>query len=273
MHSQTILITGATDGVGKCAAINIAKKGACLLLHGRNKEKLDKVIEEIKSLTGNQNIEGFVADFSSIDDVRRLSKDVLATHDKIDILINNAGAGFAASRYGKDGTELRLAVNYLAPFLLTNLLLPAIKKGAPSRIVNVSSAGQSPVNFDDIMMEKNFDAVTAYCQSKLALIMFTFDLAVELREYNISVNALHPGTYLDTNMVRNANIAPQGAPQSGADAEVFLATSPELKNVSGKYFNVKKEAKANAQAYDAKARKQLKELSLQLTGLKETVGQ
>ena len=183
------------------------------------------------------------------------------------------GTGFAAPRYGKDGTELRLAVNYLAPFLLTNLLLPAIKKAAPSRIVNVSSAGQSPVNFDDIMMDENFDGVTAYCQSKLALIMFTIDLAEELKDDNITVNALHPGTYLDTNMVRDANIKPQGAPQSGADAEIYLATSPELKNVSGKYFNVKKEAKANAQAYDVKARNRLRQLSLQLTGLEETVEQ
>lgn len=273
MNTQTILITGATDGVGKCTAIDLAKQDTFLLLHGRNKEKLDKVIKEIKSSTGNQNIEGFVADFSSMAEVRQLAKDVLAKHHKIDILINNAGAGFAASRYGKDGTELRLAVNYLAPFLLTNLLLPAITKSSPSRIVNVSSAGQSPVNFDDIMMEKNFDGVTAYCQSKLALIMFTIDLAEELKDDNVTVNALHPGTYLDTNMVRDANIKPQGTPQSGADAEIFLATSPELKNVSGKYFNVKKEAKANAQAYDAKARKRLKELSLQLTGLEEIVKQ
>ena len=269
---QTILITGATDGVGKCVAIDLAKQDTFLLLHGRNKQKLEKVIEEIKSTSHNNNVEGFVADFSSMNEVRRLAKEVVAKHDKIDILINNAGAGFAAPRYGKDGTELRLAVNYLAPFLLTNLLLPAIKKAAPSRIVNVSSAGQSPVNFDDIMLEKNFDGVTAYCQSKLALIMFTLDLAEELKGDDVSVNALHPGTYLDTNMVRDANIKPLGTPQSGADAEIYLATSPELRNVSGKYFNEKKEAKANLQAYDAGARKRLKELSLQLTGLEEMVG-
>lgn len=273
MADQTIFITGATDGIGMLTATALAKQKTHLLLHGRNQEKLDKVIKEIKTLSGNQNIEGFVADFSSMNEVRQLAKDILARHDKIDILINNAGAGFAASRYGKDGTELRMAVNYFAPFLLTNLLLPALKKGAPSRIVNVSSAGQSPVNFDDIMMEKNFDGVTAYCQSKLALIMFTIDLAEELKEDNVTVNALHPGTYLDTNMVRDANIKPQGIPQSGANAELYLATSPELKNVSGKYFNVKKEAKANAQAYDAKARKRLKELSLQLTMLEEAVEQ
>ncbi|MEP6950251.1 MAG: SDR family NAD(P)-dependent oxidoreductase [Ginsengibacter sp.] len=270
MNTQTIFITGATDGVGKLAALDLAKqnKDAVILLHGRNKDKLDKVIVEIKQAGSNQNIEGFVADLSSMDEVRRLAKDVLSKHYAINILINNAGAGFAAPRYGKDGIETRLAVNYLAPFLLTNLLLPAIKKAAPSRIVNVASAGQAAVHFDDIQLEKNFDSVTAYAQSKLALIMFTIDLSGELKNDNVTVNSLHPGTYLDTNMVHDAGIKPRGTAQSGADAEVYLATSPELTNVTGKYFNVKNEANANAQAYDVNARKRLRNLALQLTGFK-----
>ncbi|MEP6466406.1 MAG: SDR family NAD(P)-dependent oxidoreductase, partial [Parafilimonas sp.] len=207
-------------------------------------------------------------DFSSMDEVRQLAKNVLSKHDAINILINNAGAGFAAPHYGKDGTETRLTVNYLAPFLLTHLLLPAIKKGAPSRIVNVSSAGQSAINFDDIMMEKNFDGVKAYTQSKLALMMFTIDLADALKDENITVNALHPGTYLDTNMVNDAGIKPLGTAQSGANAEVYLAASADLKNITGKYFNVMKEAKAHAQAYDIEARKKLHALALKFTGLK-----
>ena len=124
-----------------------------------------------------------------------------------------------------------------------------------------------PVNFKDIMLEKNFDSATAYCQSKLALIMFTLDLAERLKEDNITVNTLHPGTYLDTNMVRASGITPLGKPESGADAEVYLATSSRLENVTGKYFNVKQEAKAHAQAYDQQARKRLWDLSMQLTGL------
>ena len=273
MNTQTIFITGATDGIGKLTAIDLARqnKNAAILIHGRNKLKLDKVIEEIKSATNNQNIEGYIADFSSMDEVRRLVKDVLSKHNAIDILINNAGAGFAAPRYGKDGTETRLTVNYLAPFLLTNLLLPAIRKAAPSRIVNVCSAGQSPIHFDDIMFERNFDGVTAYTQSKLALMMFTIDLAEELKDDNITVNAFHPGTYLDTNMVNEAGINPHGTAQSGADAEVFLATSAELKNVTGKYFNVKKESKAHAQAYDANAREHLHDIALKLIGLTEKI--
>ncbi len=237
MYTQTIFITGATDGIGRLTAIALAKRNITLVVHGRNEKKLGKLINEIKESSNNQNIDGFIADLSSMNEVRELAKNVLTKHDSIDVLINNAGAGFAAPRYGKDGTEMRFAVNYLAPFLITNLLLPALKKGAISRIVNVSSGGQSPVNFDDIMLEKNFDGATAYSQSKLALIMFTIDLAEELKDDGITVNALHPGTYLDTNMVREAGIKPHGTAESGADAEIYLATAPGLKNITGKYFN------------------------------------
>ncbi|MEJ2637910.1 MAG: SDR family NAD(P)-dependent oxidoreductase, partial [Calditrichia bacterium] len=179
-----------------------------------------------------------------------------------------AGVGYADPRYSKDGYELRLAVNYLAPFLLTHLLLPALKAAAPSRVVNVSSAGQSPVDFDAIMLEKNFDAGRAYSRSKLALIMFSFELTARLKDENITVNCLHPGTYLDTNMVRHSGIKPWGEPESGAEAEVYLAVSGELEGVTGQYFNVKSEAKASPQVYDLEARKRLWELSLKLTNLK-----
>jgi NAD(P)-dependent dehydrogenase (short-subunit alcohol dehydrogenase family) len=271
MSKQTIFITGATDGVGKLVAHDLAKQNAdaTIILHGRNKDKLQNTINEIKRASNNNNMDGFVADFSALEDVRKLAKDVLSNYSSIDILINNAGAGFAAPRYGKDGTEIRMTVNYFAPFLLTRILLPVIKNAAPSRIVNVSSAGQSPVNFDDIMLNKNFDGVKAYTQSKLALIMFTIDLAEELKDDNVTVNALHPGTYLDTNMVNAAGITPLGTAQSGADAEIYLATSPDLKNITGKYFNVKHETKAHAQAYDADARKKLNALSMKITGLED----
>jgi len=271
VNNQTIFITGSTDGIGKLTALQLAKQQAHVLIHGRNEKKVASVVDEIKNASKNKNIEGFTADLSSIDEVRKLANEVLEKHDKIDVLINNAGAGTADQRYGKDGTELRMTVNYLAPFLLTHLLLPTLKNAAPSRIVNVSSAGQAPIDFNDVMLEKNFDSVQAYCQSKLALIMFTIDLAEQLRNENINVNSLHPGTYLDTNMVRRSGVTPWGKPETGADAEVFLSVSPQLENATGKYFDVKKEARANAQAYDAKARKKLWELSMQLTGLKEKV--
>jgi len=267
MNSKTILITGATEGIGKLAATDLANlfRDASILIHGRNKEKLDTVSKQIQEKTGNGNIQAFLADFSSLEEVRKMATEVLEAHDSLDILINNAGAGFAAPRLGKDGTETRFTVNYLAPFLLTRLLLPAIQKPVSSRIVNVASAGQSPIHFDDIMMDKNFDPVIAYGRSKLAIIMFTFDMAENLK--TATANCLHPGTYLDTGMVREAGIHPLGTAQSGADALVYLAISPELKNISGKYFNVKTEARANAQAYDVNARRKLEKIGLQLTKL------
>lgn len=265
INEQTILITGSTAGIGKLAALQLAKQKARLLIHGRNKEKLLRVISEFKAISGNDKIEGLLADFSSLVQVRRLAQEVLETYAGVDVLINNAGVGTSDERYSQDGHELRFAVNYLAPFLFTRLLLPALKKSAPARIVNVSSAGQHPVDFDDVMLENSFDGMKAYCQSKLALIMFTFDLAADLQDTKVTVNTLHPGTYLDTNMVRRANVAPLGKAESGADAVVFLAVSSSLEGVTGKYFNVKSEARADAQAYDRQARKQLWELSLQLT--------
>lgn len=267
LDQQIILITGSTDGIGKITALKLAKENPRILVHGRNEEKVKKVVDEIKAKTDNEKIEGLTADFSSLNEVRKFAGDLKKEYRSIDVLINNAGVGFADERYSKDSYELRFAVNYLAPFLLTNLLLPLVKNAAPSRIVNVSSAGQSPVNFNDIMLEKNFNSVQAYCQSKLALIMFTIDLADKLKDGNVTVNSLHPGTYLNTNMVRRSDITPWGDPESGADAEVFLATSKSLNNTTGKYFNIKTETKADSQAYDKEARKRLWKLSLELTNL------
>ncbi len=266
IKDQTIIITGATDGIGKITALKLAKQNAHIVIHGRRKEKVDTVVNELIENSGNNKIEGLTADLSSLDEVRRLAAEILAKYPAIDVFINNAGVGFADTGKSKDGYELRLAVNYLAPFLLTRLVLPAIKKGAPSRIVNVSSAGQAPVNIDHFMPKNNVDPVLTYCESKLALIMFTIDLAQELMKDRITVNSLHPGTYLNTNMVRNANIAPMGTPESGAEAEVFLATSSPLSNVTGKYFNVTKEARAYPQAYDSQVRTQLKNYSIKVTG-------
>ena len=189
---QTILITGSSDGIGKLTALQLATQQARVLIHGRNNDKVARAVIELQQSSGNKNIKGFTADLSSLAEVRKLAKDVIRKYSKLDVLINNAGVGTTDKRYGKDGTELRFTVNYLAPFLLTHLLLPALQNAAPSRIVNVSSAGQRPVNFDDVMLEKDFDGVRAYSQSKLALIMFTIDLADQLKNKNITVNSLHP---------------------------------------------------------------------------------
>ena len=278
VKDQSILITGSTDGIGKLTALKLAKQNAHVLIHGRNKEKVKRVVDEIKKESGNQNIEGLTADFSSLAEVRKLGGEVISKYKKIDVLINNAGVGYSDPRYSKDGYELRFAVNYLAPFLFTQLLLPSLRNAAKvpgrketARIVNVSSIGQLPINFEDIMFEKKFDGVQAYRQSKLALIMFTIDLANQLREERITVNSLHPGTYLNTNMVRKANITPMGEPEIGADAEIYLATSTDMEGVTGKYLNIKVEAKANAQAYNQEARKKLREIGLKYTGLRQSI--
>ncbi len=265
VKDQIILITGSTDGIGKLAALKLAKQKAHVLIHGRNEVKVKRVVDEIREESANPGIEGLTADFSSLSEIRRLGEEAASKYMKLDVLINNAGVGYADERYSKDGYELRFAVNYLAPFLFTRLLLPSLKNAGSARIVNVSSIGQLPVNFDDIMLEKNFDGVNAYRQSKLALIMLSIDLANQLREEGITVNCLHPGTYLNTNMVRRANIAPMGEPETGADALVYFATSPELEGITGKYFHVKIEAKANAQAYDSKARKMLRQIAEKYT--------
>lgn len=268
IENQTILITGATDGIGKLAALKLAKQKARLIIHGRNKEKLAEVVSELSSESGNDNIESVTADLSSLEEVKKMGEYVNSSYSALDVLINNAGVGYSDPRYSRDGYELRFAVNYLAPFVLTQSLLPLLIKSAPSRIVNVSSVGQHKLNFDDIMMEKDFNSARAYSQSKLALIMYTFELAERIKEKNITVNALHPGTLLDTNMVRNAGITPWGEPETGAGAEVYLAVSDELDGVTGKYFDVKKETRPDRQAYDSHARKQLWDLSLDLSNLK-----
>lgn len=213
----------------------------------------------------------YMADFSSLDEVRDLAAAVRRDHARLDLLINNAGIGTSSGgdrrRTSADGHELRFAVNYLAGFLLTHLLLPLLRAGAPARVVNVASAGQAPIDFSDVMLEKGYDGVQAYCQSKLAQIMFTFDLAEDLKGDSIAVNCLHPATYMATTMVREAGISPASTVEEGAEAILKLAVAPELEGRSGLYFNRLQEARAHPQAYDATAQARLRQLSLDLAGL------
>jgi NAD(P)-dependent dehydrogenase (short-subunit alcohol dehydrogenase family) len=191
--------------------------------------------------------------------------------DRLHILINNAGLGTGAGggsrQISADGHELIFAVNYLAGFLLTHLLLPLLKDSAPARIVNVASAGQQAIDFNDVMLTHGYSGTRAYCQSKLAEIMFTIDLARALEGSGVTVNSLHPASYMATTMVREAGIAPQSSVEEGAEAILNLVLSPELEGRSGLYFNRRKEARADTQAYDAEARRRLKTLSLELVGL------
>jgi NAD(P)-dependent dehydrogenase (short-subunit alcohol dehydrogenase family) len=195
---KTVLITGSTDGVGKLVALRLAAAGARALLHGRDEKKGKDVLREIRDETGNDRLQYYQADFSSLDEVRRLAEAIGAKHDRLEILINNAGIGSTTRgkverEASRDGHELRFAVNYLAPFLLTHLLLPLIRKSAPARIVNVASAGQRRIDFSDVMLTRGYDGMRAYCQSKLALVMFTFDLAESLKGSGVTVNCPAPG--------------------------------------------------------------------------------
>ena len=262
---KTALVTGATDGVGRVVATRLAGQGWRVLAHGRNQERGEQLAREIGATF-------LKADLSALAEGRRLAELVKAQTAELQLLINNAGIGSVGDRPGRresaDGHELRFAVNYLAGFQLTHLLLPLLKAGAPARIVNVSSAGQQAIDFDDVMLTRGYSGVRAYCQSKLAQILFTIDLADELAGCGIVANCLHPSTYMNTTMVRQSGNTPISSVETGADAIMQLAVSPRIDGKSGLYFNVMSESRASPQAYDAKARARLRKLSLELTGLK-----
>ena len=269
MKGRTVLVTGSTDGIGKRTAHDLAAMGATVLLHGRNASKGAAAAEEIARSTGTDRPRYINADLSSLSEVRRMAAELKDVD--IDVLINNAGIGTgppgAEREESRDGYELRMAVNYLAPFLLTHLLLPNLRSSAPSRIVNVASLGQSRVDLDDLMMERGYERWDAYGQSKLALIMFTMELASRLAGSGVTVNAVHPGTMLDTKMVRETASPPRGDVQEGADSLTFLAASPRLEGVTGRFFDRQREERADRQAYDAGARRELYRQSVALTGL------
>jgi NAD(P)-dependent dehydrogenase (short-subunit alcohol dehydrogenase family) len=271
---QTALVTGATDGVGRVVARELAKQGWRVLVHGRDRGRGEALMQEIEKAGGNASF--LAADLASLAEVRRLADEVRRQTDRLDLLINNAGIGTAGNAPGRqtsaDGHELRFAVNYLAGFLLTHRLLPLLKAGAQekggARIVNVASAGQQAIDFADVMLTRHYSGIAAYCQSKLAQILFTVDLAEELKGSGVIANALHPSSYMNTTMVRQSGTQPMSKVEDGAEAILQLAVSPALEGKSGLYFNVLREARANAQAYDAAARRQLRALSLELSGLK-----
>jgi NAD(P)-dependent dehydrogenase (short-subunit alcohol dehydrogenase family) len=272
LEEQTVLITGATDGLGRGLASVLAAAGATLLIHGRDEARGRQALAEIEAATGNGKLRWLRADFSSLEEVGTLAGTVAGSCDRLDVLVNNAGIGTRLPGEGRrmesrDGYELRFAVNYLAGYLLTRSLLALLERSGPARVVNVSSAGQAPIDFTDVMLERRYSGVQAYCQSKLAQIMFTFDLAEELDGRIVSATCLHPGTYMPTKMVRAAGVEPLSTLEQGVEATLRLVADAELEGVTGAYFNGQRRADAHLQASDPAARRELRELSDRLCGL------
>jgi NAD(P)-dependent dehydrogenase (short-subunit alcohol dehydrogenase family) len=272
INEQVLLITGATDGMGRQMARDLAAQDATLLLHGRDQARGEATLADIRAATGNDKLAYYRADFSALDEVRELAQRLLAEHSRLDVLVNNAGIGGGARgdrtrALSRDGYELRFAVNYLAPLLLTRSLLPLLKASAPSRIVNVASIGQAPIAFDDVMLERGYEGLQAYSQSKLALIMFTFDLAEELQGTGVTANVLHPASLMDTKMVFESFGYNLSSVHDGAAATIRLMIDPKLEGVSGRYYDQLRETRAHNQAYDRDARARLRALSEELTGL------
>jgi NAD(P)-dependent dehydrogenase (short-subunit alcohol dehydrogenase family) len=275
LDETTILVTGATDGLGRGVAQRLAAGGARVLLHGRDPDRLAAAAREIHEATGNERLETYRANFASLADVRALADDVERATDALHVLVNNAGIGSGrpektTRQESRDGYELRLAVNYLAGFLLTQRLLPLQRRSAPARIVHVASLGQAPIDFDDVMLRRGYGGGRAYSQSKLAQITSGFELAARLPATEVTVNSLHPGTYMPTKIVVEQAGRSIDSLDVGIDATVRLATASELEGVTGRFFDRESESRADDQAYDADARRRLWRLSLELTGAPDT---
>lgn len=266
---RTILITGATDGLGRALADRLAADGASLILHGRDPDKLARIADDIHTTYAGVRPRTVQADLAELAQVRRLAADVRASTDRLDVLVSNAGVGSGepdgrTRRTSADGYELRFAVNYLAGFLLTLELLPLLRRSAPARIVNVASIGQHPIDFNDIMIEHGYSGTRAYGQSKLAQIMSTFELAERLPAADVTVNSLHPATYMPTKMVLAEIGHHIDSIEDGVAATYRLVTSTALATTTGRFFDRVREVRANAQAYDPQARAELWTQSLKL---------
>ena len=267
-QGMVVLVTGSTDGLGREVARRLAADGVHVIVHGRNRERGRALVDEI-TRQGKGSAAFYRADFASLAEVRGLAEAILRDYDRLDVLVNNAViwlAGQGSRQTSDDGHELHFQVNYLSGFLLTRRLLPLLVESAPARVVNVASGAQRPIDFGDVMLERGYSGSRGYAQSKLAQVMFTFDLSRELEGRGVSVTALHPATLMDTRLVREAGVRPRSTVAEGAEAVVNLVTAPGLG--SGRYFNGQRPQRAHAQAYDPEALSRLRQLSLELVGLR-----
>ena len=264
LDRQTVLVTGATGGLGRALVHRLAEHGARVVAQGRNEERLALLAGDVERATGRR-VETVRADLASLVDVDRLAQTVLERYDALHVLVNNAGVGFgargAAREVSTDGIELRFAVNHLAAYHLARRLVPLLTSSAPARIVQVASAGQLPLDPDDPLTEHGYDGVTAYRRAKLAQVMATFDLAGDLVGTGVTVNALHPATFMDTAMVREYGQQPLSTVEEGLEATWRLVADPTLDGVSGWYFDGTEQARPDPQAEDPAARSWVRELS------------
>ena len=268
-EALTVLVTGATDGLGRALALELTRRGHRVLIHGRSRERAQATVDELRREAGADVDDQLLADLASLAEVRALGEEVARRADSLDVLLNNAGIVSEERRLSRDGHELTFAVNHLSHVVLTTRLLPLLQASAAGRIVNVSSIGQSPIDFDDVMLERRYEPFRAYAQSKLAQNMFTFELAERLRDAGdtrVAVNAVHPATLMDTKMVRDFFGRARTSVAEGVDAVARLAVDPELEGVSGCYFDGRRESTPHPQARDPEARRRLWELSERLTG-------
>jgi NAD(P)-dependent dehydrogenase (short-subunit alcohol dehydrogenase family) len=283
MDGKTCLVTGATSGIGEITARELARLGARVIIVGRSPARCAATTERIRTQTGAVAVESLVADLSSQAEVRRLADQVRGRCDRLDVLVNNAGAMYLDRRESVDGIELTLALNHLSYFILTNALLPLLEAGTPSRIVNVASEAHKGVsiNFEDIQRRRRYGGWRAYQQSKLANILFTRELARRLERTGVTANALHPG-FVRTNFFKDFpgwrgwtfNLLASMlaiSPEEGALTSIHLATSPEVAGVSGQYFAKSKPATSSPQSHDRAAAERLWRVSEELTGQPATV--
>lgn len=275
MDGKQCLVTGGTNGIGLIAARELAKQGASVVIVGRNPQKTEQTVESLRKETGSSNITSLVGDMSSMADVRRVAREYAASHSRLDVLLNNAGAFFGQRLVTKDGYEMTFALNHLGYYLLTRELMDLLKRSAPARVVSVSSGAQNMgrLNFDDLMEENKFSGQRAYNNSKLANVLFTFELSRKLQGTGVTANCVHPGI-VDTNFGKENPtglmkflLAIAGpfmlTPEQGADTLIWLSSSPEVEGVTGKYFVKRKESRVNRQARDAAACARLWEMSEQ----------
>jgi NAD(P)-dependent dehydrogenase (short-subunit alcohol dehydrogenase family) len=279
MNGKVVMITGPTSGIGKVTALALAGMGAELVLVSRSQDRLRSLCQEIMDRTGNDRALSVPCDLSSMNDVRRLAQEFKDRHHRLDVLVNNAGAILGDRKLSVDGYEYTLALDHLAPFLLTNLLLGELKNAAPSRVVTVSSTGHRAgrIHFDDLMLERGWTTLKAYGQAKLANVLFTYELDRHLEGTGVTANCLHPG------MVRNGFGSELRGPmrllsavmmpftiseEDGARTSIYLASAPEVEGVSGRYFVQRRASGSSRRSYDMDVAKRLWEASEKLTGLR-----